>query len=423
MAVFSLHRSRLQMAMHDAITDPSAYDKVYGIIAKHRTARATAIEVTVDMVKKAVAPASAGKHRLLNRSDSSTPTSPTSPASSVSPAYSGITQQMPRPTLHAIAVLQVLHGIVLSFPTEMTSALAQSVNCARLLRLALSPKVPLDVRRALATLVARWHTVVGSGVARDNLALVVEGFCNAAGVPPDPAFLPRPPANVRTTLAAAATGNPLALYIPPGFSSSSTATGSAASEVQPEPRLEPEPKPVPSHAQAPQRELPPSPAENPALERMLQAAQELLATSSMIIDNLVALPLDDDPRTNPVIRELMASMGHLHRACVSDIARTMDTQATRRLKQSIDEAKRCQWIYNDSVRAYEVWRAQYGVAAEVVGDGSGSGGGGGDVIGVGQKTGSPALEPGGLTNGAAHDVLQRASTKARGKMADTSASD
>ncbi|KAJ2381548.1 hypothetical protein GGI05_005946, partial [Coemansia sp. RSA 2603] len=376
---------------------------------------ATAILVATDMVKKAVSPSPTGLRRLLNPSP--LPSAPSAPSARIN-------QHMPATTLRAIAVLHVLHCIVLSFPTQMSLALSKPANCAPLLRLALAAKVPLDVRRTLVTLAARWHGFLQHEAAQ-NLALVVDGFWLATGLPPDWAFLPKPPPNLRPALPPSQAAQN-SLYMPAGSSPTSTASPAAAAAAAATSGAVPEiplRKAEPPSTQPLPRAIEPS-SDPQTLERMRQTAQELLATSTMIIDNLVALPLDDDPRSNPVITELMASMSACHKSCVADIARLEDTFTTRVLKQAIDEAKRCQWIYNDSVRAYEVWSAQCGVNGEVRGSSSGSGSGSGGWALDEAAQSRPLAErlPNGNFGGTSQDALQRASTRARGKMADTGAS-
>ncbi|KAJ1802257.1 hypothetical protein LPJ75_006241, partial [Coemansia sp. RSA 2598] len=180
------------------------------------------------------------------------------------------------------------------------------------------------------------------------------------------------------------------------------------------------------------------------LSRMITCAQELCSISNMIIDNLVALAIDDDPRTNPVIQDMMANMGHTHTVVANYISMLSadHTTETRKLKQAIDESKRCQWVYNDTARAFAVWmesKDEYkkgnnlaGVKAQAFADASPSGScstpktnagasGSNGVMMMGNHSQSFGSKPATGDAEKTPAAVQRMSTKVRDKMADTSA--
>ncbi|KAJ2843625.1 hypothetical protein J3B02_005207, partial [Coemansia erecta] len=181
------------------------------------------------------------------------------------------------------------------------------------------------------------------------------------------------------------------------------------------------------------------------LSRMTTCAQELCSISNMIIDNLVALAIDDDPRTNPVIQDMMSNMSHMHTVVANYISMLSAEHVTetRKLKQAIDESKRCQWVYNDTAHTFAVWaetKDQYkkdgaatGTKSAGFADVSSSSASGSKYAGNASSSNgvmmldnlSQSFGPKPATENNAEKIpttVQRMSTKVRGKMADTSIS-
>ncbi|KAJ2509266.1 hypothetical protein IWW47_000068 [Coemansia sp. RSA 2052] len=87
-------------------------------------------------------------------------------------------------------------------------------------------------------------------------------------------------------------------------------------------------------------------------------AQELTSLGGMLIDNLVTLPIDEDPQTNKVVQDMLREVNRLNSVIANYISALTSeyTQTTRRLKLATDETKRCHWVYKDTVAAFDEWK-------------------------------------------------------------------
>ncbi|KAJ2074864.1 hypothetical protein GGI16_008632, partial [Coemansia sp. S142-1] len=94
------------------------------------------------------------------------------------------------------------------------------------------------------------------------------------------------------------------------------------------------------------------------LDKMDTIAQELTSLGGMLIDNLVTLPIDEDPQTNRVIQDMLREVNRLNSLIANHISSLTSehTQTTRRLKLATDETKRCHWVYKDTIAAFEEWK-------------------------------------------------------------------
>ncbi|KAJ2459790.1 hypothetical protein GGF42_001253 [Coemansia sp. RSA 2424] len=94
------------------------------------------------------------------------------------------------------------------------------------------------------------------------------------------------------------------------------------------------------------------------LEQMDVHAQELTSLGGMLIDNLVTLPIDEDPQTNKVVQDMLREVNRLNSVIANYISTLTSeyTQTTRRLKLATDETKRCHWVYKDTVAAFDEWK-------------------------------------------------------------------
>ncbi|KAJ2596552.1 hypothetical protein H4R99_004877 [Coemansia sp. RSA 1722] len=462
-----------------------------------------AFDVVTDDVKKRWKKKDSGLLRTHAKNSADTSqTSSASPSSSPTPAPSptGINSSMAPEILRCIGVLRVLHGIVLSFPFEMGQVFGEKTNGGKLLKLVHSQAIPLDIRMVLATLASRWYICLNANPqAQENMAFIVDSFYSETGFLPAVNFLPMAPAKIRHCIGVEYpeinTHKHVSsyMYLP---RTGKINTGSARS-VATDPmeaangRKQVEgyvsvqrqsfqvSRPLPPRDQSQQKQEPQlqrrrslqnaqsqmtsQPGYRPEifggkptvtaeqLSRMITCAQELCSISNMIIDNLVALAIDDDPRTNPVIQDMMGSMSHMHTVAANYISMLSAEHITetRKLKQAIDESKRCQWVYNDTAHTFAVWAEEtkdaYKKDGKPLNDKSQGFSGASSSSSTAQKTnavGSGSKDAGGTNTGGAMplnsssqsigsrpvtgnaektpNTVQRMSTKVRGKMADTS---
>ncbi|KAJ2516864.1 hypothetical protein H4217_004320 [Coemansia sp. RSA 1939] len=82
---------------------------------------------------------------------------------------------------------------------------------------------------------------------------------------------------------------------------------------------------------------------------------ELTSLSSMLVDNLVSLPADENPNENDVIRDILHELSRLYEI-VSNYINVLSPEHTislRRLRAAIEESRRAQWLYRDAVNAFD----------------------------------------------------------------------
>ncbi|KAJ2840877.1 hypothetical protein FBU31_000018 [Coemansia sp. 'formosensis'] len=159
------------------------------------------------------------------------------------------------------------------------------------------------------------------------------------------------------------------------------------------------------------------------LERMNTVAQELTSLGGMLIDNLVTLPIDEDPQTNRVIQDMLKEVNRLNSLTANYISSLTSEhmQTTRRLKLATDETKRCQWVYKDTIAAFEEWKYKQQDYATLSSNrlsmALAAGGAGSSSLTQAQV--APAVIQETPMSGPGPVPLERISTKAKGKMPDT----
>ncbi|KAJ2711045.1 hypothetical protein H4R19_003442 [Coemansia spiralis] len=281
------------------------------------------------------------------------------------PSPNGIWAGVPPAVVVCIRYLQVLSVVVHSLPREMAELLGQKSHASRLLQAALSQRVPIDLRMAIASLAARWCVVLDdSPSARGHMAAVVDAFYYNTGHGPRLDFLPMVPGDFdrqsgwRYPPMAPGDGQQGYFYttMPP---------------TRPEPQLEQPPPPrrsqpevaapvsqsrrVPQQAVRMSRQPVP---EMPDLARIDACAQELQALCGMLVDNLIMLPIDEDPEANEVLNDLVQRITHSCEVAASCSGLlTADHTATKRaLAQAAEDASRGLGVYDEHVRSYRDWR-------------------------------------------------------------------
>ncbi|KAJ2398735.1 hypothetical protein GGI23_003065, partial [Coemansia sp. RSA 2559] len=273
----------------------------------------------------------------------------------------GITDAMPTEIKRLVALLQVFHGIVLSFPAEMAGTLGDRKQASRLNRCTQATSVPMDVRMVLVALAARWCVLFASAPKPcKSMGYIVDSFYQSFGKFPGLSFLPSAPLIVRRQKD---------WQYPPSVCRAND-TGFMYMPIQVQEQLQKQRESlysavsratVGTEQQAAISQisliLPRKQEEVTVelLERMESRSQELTALSSMLVDNLVSLPADENPIENDVIRDIRHEVSRLYEI-VSNYISVLSPEHTvsmRRLKAAIEEARRSQWLYRDAINAFD----------------------------------------------------------------------
>ncbi|KAJ2834636.1 hypothetical protein GGI24_000294 [Coemansia furcata] len=329
-------------------------------------------------------------------------------------------------------ILQVFHGVVHSFPREASQLFGDITQATRLLASVRNSAIPLDVRLVLVSLASRWYMLLRSAPqAAKYLASVVDSFYNYTGLSPSLSFLLLTPYNIRKqqgwpypslertddlhsfmyvtpnnrkgqpgSHSRGGSGNTASSRYNGGISSDRTSGQSKSSRASKYMELTSE-----------------------QLERMDTVAQELTSLGGMLIDNLVTLPIDEDPQTNRVIQDMLKEVNRLNSLTANYISSLTSEhmQTTRRLKLATDETKRCQWVYKDTIAAFEEWKYKQQDYATLSSNrlSMALAAGGAGSSSLTQAQASPAVIQETPMSVPGPVPLERISTKAKGKMPDT----
>ncbi|KAJ2901086.1 hypothetical protein IWW38_000051 [Coemansia aciculifera] len=255
-------------------------------------------------------------------------------------------------------MLQVLYGIVHSYPREASRVLGETATATRLLACVRSSVVPLDIRLVLVSLASRWCVLLRAAgpVAAKHLASIVDSFYWHTGLLPSQSFLLGTPSNIRIQQgwpyppleATTSDDTQSFMYIPaPMLKQEQQQSGSGSGSGHSRNRSSAQLRGSKQAAAA-------------TAEQVDTWAQELTSLGGMLIDNLVALAIDEDPRTNKVVQDMLGEVNRLNSLIANYISTSLTSQhaqTTRRLKLATDETKRCHWVYRDSVAAFDEWEA------------------------------------------------------------------
>ncbi|KAJ2115459.1 hypothetical protein IW146_002289 [Coemansia sp. RSA 922] len=428
MPVFWLSRSKLRKAIHEAATDPSAYNKVYDIIAKQPP---SALTKAFDIVLKAIEDGWQRQQPQEQYSRKSTSNRRESTSNGGSSTQSTDEAISPADIKLSTDLLQVFHGIVHSFPREASQLFGDITHATRLLACVRSTAIPLDIRLVLVSLASRWYMLLRSAPqAAKYLASVVDSFYNYTGLSPSLSFLLLTPHNIREQQ-----GWPYPslertddlhsfMYVTPdnrkvqkgshsrGGSGNTGHNGGISSD-----RVSGQ-----SKSSRASRHIEPTLEQ---LDKMDTIAQELTSLGGMLIDNLVTLPIDEDPQTNRVIQDMLREVNRLNSLIANHISSLTSehTQTTRRLKLATDETKRCHWVYKDTIAAFEEWKYKQQDYATLSSNrlsmALASGGAGSSSLAQLQVVPAIVKDVSVSEPAPAPVPLQRISTKAKGKMPDT----
>ncbi|KAJ2657844.1 hypothetical protein IWW48_004308 [Coemansia sp. RSA 1200] len=370
---------------YDAARDSGVYDRVYDLFAKR--SNSSGPDDAVDAVLKPIEDTwmqKTEKHKRSSDTDGGNRL-----AGMMDHLSEGIADNMPVEIKRLIALLQVFHGIVLSFPFEMATALGTRKHAARLNRCTQATSVPLDLRMVLIALAARWCVVLAEAPrSSKSMAYIVDSFYQSFGKLPALQFLPSAPSVTRTQEGwryppSYCHPNDIDfMYMPAPIHEQMLVQKHellriASHHTSPVPRqqmLAHHPydyRDSASHlSQASLSQPPRQPQRRPKgeaeededevvtpelLDRMESRSLELTSLSSMLVDNLVSLPADENPNENDVIRDILHELNRLYEI-VSNYINVLSPEHTisvRRLRAAIEESRRAQWLYRDAVNAFD----------------------------------------------------------------------
>ncbi|KAJ2809473.1 hypothetical protein H4R20_000093 [Coemansia guatemalensis] len=375
MSVFHLRGIKLRNAIYETIIDPTAFKKVYELFEKSSSSSARALDAALRPIEK--------KWLRGRREEFSDSFYDLTLQQHIELRITGT--DIPIEVQQSIAILRALNAVVLAFPREMSTLLGKRSSASRILKLLLSQQVPGYVRMVLVSLVGRWCIVLGSCIkAEARLVAIVESFYLDTGASPMVRFLPKVPAVIR--LQSDWTYPPMfPAYGEQGFlytSKPSRAISHKTNDKDDSASVKPLPQ-APSlykrkNPQIPKYMVPSvsnlssdtsasfvSPndsgnwtvASSGELGRMSLCAQELSAMSDMLVDNLVMMEPDEDPRTNQIVQDITQRINFQY-GTVSSYRNllTADSSAVvRRLNQAAREAKTSLVVYDDKVKCHEQW--------------------------------------------------------------------
>ncbi|KAJ2806827.1 hypothetical protein H4R21_000716 [Coemansia helicoidea] len=281
------------------------------------------------------------------------------------PSLNGLRGALPPPVALCIRYLQVLSVVVHSLPREMAGLLGQKSHAARVLKVALSQRVPFDIRMAVASLAGRWCVVLGgSPGARSTMAAVVDAFYYNAGHSPSLDFLPMVPDDFCRQDG---------WHYPPmapgdgqqGFFYMTVPPAHPALQLQQPPLRQPQPEPAEPVPQSTRRVLQQAVRmsrqgipEALDLGRIEACAQELQSLCGMLIDNLIMLPMSEDPEANEVLNDLVQQItANCEAAARYSAVLAAGHAATKNaLAQAAKDANRSLAVYDEHVQSYLDWR-------------------------------------------------------------------
>ncbi|KAI9505877.1 hypothetical protein BX070DRAFT_250747 [Coemansia spiralis] len=345
--MFKISRIKLRHAMQDAARDHEAYNKVYNLFAKR--ADSGSPEDTLDAALKPIEESWMQKRDKRLRQDGQ---------GDMEHFSSGISHNMPNDVKRQIALLQVLHGIVLSFPFEMASMLGDRQNASRLHYCTVTKTVPTDIRMVLVALASRWCVLfMDNPKAFKSMAFIVDGFFQEHGRLPGLSFLPSAPDAIRIQ----ASWRYPSMVPKPNDAAYMYIPLQAQQQIGLQKYDSVSRQTILAEQQAALSQLSPhSPQEATPelLGRMDSCSQELTALSSMLIENLASLPVDEDPRNNDIVRDMMREVDRLYEIVSNYIlvlSHAHDDVAGK-LDAAIEEARRGQWMFRDAVNMFETQR-------------------------------------------------------------------
>ncbi|KAJ2188376.1 hypothetical protein EV181_002235, partial [Coemansia sp. RSA 532] len=94
-------------------------------------------------------------------------------------------------------------------------------------------------------------------------------------------------------------------------------------------------------------------------EHMLSSARELSSLCDMLTETLISLNVEEDPTTNPVVKDMMGDVKKRKDALGNFVGMLgqnhMETLA--RLTETVDSVDRCLWLYDKTINSHNEWKA------------------------------------------------------------------
>ncbi|KAJ2890344.1 hypothetical protein GGI21_006200, partial [Coemansia aciculifera] len=277
----------------------------------------------------------------------------------------------------SISYLTVLHGVVWSFPREMSMLFADLDTGALLYKVITSTYIPVTVRETLLCMVSNWCILFRESVgARLNLEGVVDTIKEAINLRPSASLLRAPP-TVREQA-----GWPYPMAVTP-FSPLGVAYNAQSNMFLPPNATPPhhhyqQQAPVDSVFLSQQRELANSGARprdhSPSLGRlamtgpdtssdvspefiahMEKSAQELRSLCDMLTETLVSLNVEEDPSQNLVVGDMIAGVKDRKVALLNFIGMLNASHEAMlsTLTEVGDRADRCLWLYDKTMNSHD----------------------------------------------------------------------
>ncbi|KAJ1933270.1 hypothetical protein FBU59_006085, partial [Linderina macrospora] len=95
------------------------------------------------------------------------------------------------------------------------------------------------------------------------------------------------------------------------------------------------------------------------LQHMETSGQELKSLCDMLTETLISINVEEDPRGNAIISEMMKDMDQKKSAVTNFITMLSDDRVdlARLLTSASDEADRVHWLFDNTLQAHNEWRA------------------------------------------------------------------
>ncbi|KAJ2007971.1 hypothetical protein H4R26_000479 [Coemansia thaxteri] len=290
-----------------------------------------------------------------------------------------------------IAYLTVLHGVVWSFPREMSTLFKDPETSVLLYKVITSTYIPVTVRETLLCMVSNWCILFRESLgARLNLEGVVDSIKEAINLRPSASLLRAPPIvreQATWSYPMAVTPNsPLGPYNPhgglhqqqqapppsmqrPSTFSSAPPTDSVFLSQQQELISSQNAGLYASHAGVRTRNRPssfrsasgqePSDLAPEFIAHMETSAQELQSLCDILTETLISLNVEEDPSENPVVGDMVAGVKNRKAAVLNFIGmlNTSHEALLAKLTKVTDCVDRCLWLQDKTINSHNEWKA------------------------------------------------------------------
>ncbi|ORX74754.1 hypothetical protein DL89DRAFT_22307 [Linderina pennispora] len=259
----------------------------------------------------------------------------------------------------SLAYLAVLQGIVVSYPRHMKPLFKDKIVADVLFKTIVQSEAPVTVRETLLCMVSNWCILYSESLsARGALEGIVDKVNERSSLTPTIGLLPRPAITLRQEGWK---------YPPkrPGL----VPTGHTFDFGQYSPNYMPQPYPSPQLMQSPNH-IPPRPYPSPQLMQFApspptsphqprQFASELKSLCDMLTETLISINVEEDPRANAIISEMMKDMDQKKSAVANFVTMLSEDRVDllQLLTSAGDEVGRVHWLFDNTLQAHNEWRA------------------------------------------------------------------